>query len=395
MVITAALEHWPALSSRPWSDPRYLLQATVGGRRLVPVELGRSYTDDDWGQTIISFGRFLSEHMLRTDEVSEDSSATESAPVPSPKGYLAQHDLLGQIPSLRRDVCIPDYCYADPPRPTPPSPHHAPAPTPPLTRLEEQLTPSPQPPSSRDAAPTCEIPHVPASPASPLDEPLLNVWFGPAGTISPLHTDPYHNILTQIVGHKYVRLYAPSQTPKLYPRGVGPDGVDMCNTSRVDVAEALALEQQQRDGEQQQQQQRWRRRQQRDDHQQQEERLQARPVLSLPTPLQLSLPSPQLSSQQQLISSADANADVDDRTILQAGDYSDMHDDGDEDNLAMATGLANLHARSDFRRQFPAFESAEYVETVLGPGECLYIPVGWWHYVQSLSVSISLSFWWD
>ena len=29
-------------------------------------------------------------------------------------------------------------------------------------------------------------------------------WLGPPGTVSPLHTDPHHNILAQIVGYKYV-----------------------------------------------------------------------------------------------------------------------------------------------------------------------------------------------
>jgi lysine-specific demethylase 8 len=41
------------------------------------------------------------------------------------------------------------------------------------------------------------------------------------------------------------------------------------------------------------------------------------------------------------------------------------------------------------------FEQAKYFETLLGPGDCLYIPVGWWHYVRSLTVSFSVSFWWN
>jgi len=38
------------------------------------------------------------------------------------------------------------------------------------------------------------------------------------------------------------------------------------------------------------------------------------------------------------------------------------------------------------------FREAEYIEGILGPGECLYIPRGWWHYVRSESVSIELVF---
>jgi len=45
--------------------------------------------------------------------------------------------------------------------------------------------------------------------------------------------------------------------------------------------------------------------------------------------------------------------------------------------------------------QFPLFKDAKYVDCILEAGECLYIPVGWWHYVKSLSVSFSVSFWWN
>jgi lysine-specific demethylase 8 len=41
--------------------------------------------------------------------------------------------------------------------------------------------------------------------------------------------------LAQIVGSKYVRLYSPEETEKVYPRGVEAGGVDMSNTSEVDI----------------------------------------------------------------------------------------------------------------------------------------------------------------
>ncbi|KAI9786542.1 MAG: hypothetical protein M1816_007866 [Peltula sp. TS41687] len=231
MIITHNLDHWPALTR--WRVPSYLLRKTLGGRRLVPVEIGRSYTDEGWGQAIIPFRRFLDDHILSGNV-----------------GYLAQHDLFSQIPALRNDISIPDCCY---------------------------MTDSDQ------------------------EEPLINAWFGPAGTVSPLHTDPYDNVLCQVVGKKYVRLYSPSDTSRLYPRGIEDNGIDMGNTSQVEVE----------------------------------------------------------------------------------GDTS----------------------------SFPFFTEAKFVDGILNEGECLYIPesspivshivlqankcsqVGWWHYVRSLSVSFSVSFW--
>ena len=232
-VIENSLQHWPAFEDRPWKNPSYLLEKTFGGSRLVPVEIGRSYTDEGWGQTIIPFRDFL-------DQYVEGSKI----------GYLAQHNLFAQIPGLRKDIAIPDFCYATPPANA--------------GSLDNKGT-------------------------EKLHEPLLNAWFGPAGTISPLHTDPYHNILCQVVGKKYVRLYAPGQTAKLYPRGL-EEGIDMSNTSRVPVEKV------------------------------------------------------------------------------------EMNFEEDE---------------------YPLFGEAPYVETILHEGDCLYIPVGWWHYVRALTVSFNVSFWWN
>lgn len=249
LLIRDGLTHWPAMHERPWSSPSYLLDNTCGGRRLVPVEIGRSYTDAGWGQSIITFKEFLDTYIMSEEEEAADTSQL---------GYLAQHDLFAQIPSLRNDIAVPDYCYVEPP---------------------------PMRSAMKDAGLADQSKPMPPQ----LEEPLLNAWFGPAGTVSPLHTDPYHNILCQVVGKKYVRLFSPDETDKLYPKGVEGGGVDMSNTSEVD-AEAPAEE---------------------------------------------------------------------------------------------------LDAR------FPLFREAEFVETILGEGECLYIPLGWWHYVRSLSVSFSVSFWWN
>ena len=247
VVIAGALAHWPALGpQRAWASPAYLLSRTHGGRRLVPVELGRAYTDPAWRQAIIPFRTFLSTHILAAGCA---NSATT--------GYLAQHNLFSQIPALRDDIAIPDYCYAAPP-------------------------PRPAAAGGQTEAPR-------------LHEPAINAWFGPRGTVSPLHTDPHANILAQVVGSKYVRLYAPDQTARVFPRGVDPDtAVDMANTSRAEVE--------------------------------------------------------------------------------------------------AADGCGGEGLGADEKREWAR---ACYVDTVLRPGEALYIPTGWWHYVRSLEVSFSVSFWWD
>ncbi|KAF1997358.1 Clavaminate synthase-like protein [Amniculicola lignicola CBS 123094] len=232
VVITDAIPHWPALNERAWNKPAYLMDHTLNGRRLVPIEIGRSYTDQAWGQKILSFGDFMARYMLdETEDEAEDKNdehigasdaisstgtmnmndtpevphlhQTKERKAKEQKGYLAQHDLFAQIPSLRSDICIPDYCYADPP------------------------SPLSLPPNFKTV--------------SKLDEPLLNAWFGPSGTISPLHTDPYYNVLTQVVGYKYIRLYAPSQTAALHPRGLDKNGVDMSNTSSIDLDSVWAV----------------------------------------------------------------------------------------------------------------------------------------------------------
>lgn len=46
-------------------------------------------------------------------------------------------------------------------------------------------------------------------------------------------------------------------------------------------------------------------------------------------------------------------------------------------------------------RRFPDFAEAPYLDCVLRPGDVLFIPVQHWHYVRSLELSFSVSFWWS
>lgn len=160
------IDYWPAFNEHPWGSMDYLL--SIAADRVVPVEIGSQYTDADWKQKMMRFSDFVKEHIVKQDTVA----------------YLAQHDLFYQIPQLENDIVIPDYCYIEAD----------------LNEFYEKRA----------------------------GNVVKNAWFGPKGTVSPLHQDPYHNLLCQVVGSKYLRLISPLQTSLVYPR----EGL-MTNTSQV------------------------------------------------------------------------------------------------------------------------------------------------------------------
>ncbi|RYR70168.1 hypothetical protein Ahy_A03g016678 [Arachis hypogaea] len=147
VIISDCMVHWPAKTK--WNNIDYLLR--VAGDRTVPVEVGKNYLCTDWKQELITFSELL--------QRIKSNGGSPGGPT-----YLAQHPLFDQINELRKDIFIPDYCFAG----------------------GGELR-------------------------------SLNAWFGPAGTVTPLHHDPHHNILAQVVGKKYVRLYSASLSEELYP----------------------------------------------------------------------------------------------------------------------------------------------------------------------------------
>ena len=46
------------------------------------------------------------------------------------------------------------------------------------------------------------------------------------------------------------------------------------------------------------------------------------------------------------------------------------------------------------RALYPDVARARLYETELTPGDLVYIPPGWWHYVEALEYSCSVSSWW-
>ncbi|PCH38433.1 Clavaminate synthase-like protein [Wolfiporia cocos MD-104 SS10] len=196
-VLSGFISDWPALNEHPWRSPAYL-RAVAGPGRVVPVEVGSDYRDDDWTQTMMPWGEFL--------------EALEPGVKYKRMLYLAQHNLLLQFPQLREDIMLPDYVYA----PLPPP----------------EGFPGYRPPGNEDRL-------------------VLNAWLGPAGTVSPAHTDPYFNFYAQVVGQKTVWLAPPDATSCMYPYpppfshsaasehthnpAANNTNPSMSNTSQVDV----------------------------------------------------------------------------------------------------------------------------------------------------------------
>lgn len=200
------------------------------GHRIIPIELGSMMKEDGMKESLLSFRNFIA-NFLRPSSEKEYWSLADSQDRSSNTAYLAQHSLLSQIPELGEDVELCPYLCGN------------------------------QGPSH------------------------INVWMGTGGTRTPLHFDSFDNLLVQVVGAKYVRVYSCDETDKLY-----------CIKSNEGV-----------------------------------------------------------SSQGNM---SEVNCELEDWT------------------------------------RHPNASSAKYQEVLLLPGDCLFIPSGCWHYVRSLTTSISVNYWW-
>lgn len=304
---------WPAM--RLWRDGRFLLRLV--GSRTVPVEEGDSFLDPDVRTRLVPFADLLerwhwpvdggsnlapngAEEPQASSEPSSSSSSSSSftcssAVLRRSVQYLAQHPLLDQIPVLREHIRMPDYLCLERPsgdgggearnagqtRPSQGTALASPA-NPALDEcgaaVDSALADPEAPP---DLSPSVSA-SSPESSAVSCPAPLLNAWFGPAGTYTPPHVDPRDNLLVQLVGRKRVTLWPPQEAAKLYPH---PAPSRHVNASRVD-------------------------------------------------------------------------------------------------------------GRRPDRARFPRFFEAARAVVVLEPGEALFLPRGWWHDVEALEPSASISIWW-
>eukprot|EP01032_Pedospumella_encystans_P018176 gene18176-20699_t len=232
VVLQGCMEDWPAMFPnashiRRWGSIDYLLD--VLGHRTVPVETGTTYLSEDSGSRFATGEEFIRQYILGepaaapankilspTTSPSDEANNLEEELNSLPVGYLAQHRLLDQVPELRKDIITPDYCAL-------------------LLDIDE-TTPQNNPPLDT----SCNIDNSDTSSAAldsstepeehRGDDVLVNAWLGPIGTVSPLHHDPYYNLLAQTTGYKYVRLYAPKESSNLYPMAGR-----MSNNSEVDL----------------------------------------------------------------------------------------------------------------------------------------------------------------
>lgn len=60
-------------------------------------------------------------------------------------------------------------------------------------------------------------------------------------------------------------------------------------------------------------------------------------------------------------------------------------------DVAVFSKIGDPH-RPDIVKSFPDFAHSSKIECILNEGEALFIPLGWWHCVESLDISMSVSF---
>ncbi|KAL7414213.1 hypothetical protein BDY24DRAFT_31535 [Mrakia frigida] len=164
-LLTGLISHWPALDNWTVKNNLGRLRERASGI-LVPVEWaqkGRGFMDEgEKGKTTMLLETYLDAFIL--DRIpSEDPTM-----LPNLTFYLAQHDLFDSIPELLEDI---------------PGPF-----------LEDYLS------------------------AGKGEVWQKNIWLGPAGTFTPIHRDPYHNLFAHLSpSPKTIRLYPPTiPTSTLY-----------------------------------------------------------------------------------------------------------------------------------------------------------------------------------
>ena len=126
VILTHAIDEWPAVrrsTGHKWSTA-YLRR--IAGGRLVPVE---TYADEDatstylsesWDRKVITLADYIDQYVDKSANAGGEEEASGKASgkaneetaisdAAAERGYLAQHPLFDQIPTLRDDVDTPDF----------------------------------------------------------------------------------------------------------------------------------------------------------------------------------------------------------------------------------------------------------------------------------------------
>jgi len=204
VVVRSAVSRAPATTL--WSSLEYWQE--VIGRETdeisVSVEMGSSYSSANSERAEIPFSAFL--HFLQlfeerhgqTGSLDSSSYSTTSSPIipTNELVYMAQNDLL---PSLYKDVIIPDFCCED-------------------DKNKENNNPS-------------------STVVGYGRLYSVMMWLGSRGCVSPLHFDPLDNCFMQHHGRKRVLLFSPSsksesESTSFYWHYAGHEG-QQYNTSPI------------------------------------------------------------------------------------------------------------------------------------------------------------------
>ena len=417
VILTGCMSAWPAMAR--WRNPAYLLG--VAGDRTVPVEVGANYMADGWRTTLTTLRQFIEGVLVRQseggprsastpddtcsdrvptdagaarlregDEASPSYTAVDAmAPVAPDVAYLAQHALFEQVPQLRADIIVPDYCALLPPIATPrllPSVEGADmAPRDAFNEIDDDHSEAKSLNIDVQIDASAPLSHlvkrsITDDTVQPLHDPPPAKKLRPAGVSTAVFTESSQTSRSPRQGGS-VRA---DECPGIISRG-GENGSYDSSTHNNTTAAACGYDSS------------------------------SGTIISAAQPKGVAIPPPPTA------------VDDDDEVSINAyfgpaGTVSCLHYDDPHNLLCQVFGqkrirlyapslspdlypregtMCNTSAADPAAAHtaphieaFPRFPSSPSFDCVLGPGEMLYIPPKYWHHVTALDPSFSVSFWW-
>lgn len=92
VIVKNSISHWRAFQDHDWNCVEYWMNNF--GHRTVPVEIGNDYRKEAWNTKLMTINDFISKYILNPN---------------GEQAYLAQSRIFEWIPSLRKDIAVPDY----------------------------------------------------------------------------------------------------------------------------------------------------------------------------------------------------------------------------------------------------------------------------------------------